>query len=36
MNDKQHIVRNPEIMPGKPVIKGTGITAEPIMRKLAG
>jgi len=36
MNYKQHIERNPEIMLGKPVIKGTRITVEHIMRKLAG
>jgi len=32
---KKHIERNPEIMLGKPVIKGTRITIELIMRKLA-
>lgn len=36
MNYKQYIERNPEIMLGKPVIKGTRITVEHIMRKLAG
>jgi len=36
MDYKQHIERNPEIMLGKPVIKGTRITVEHIMRKLAG
>jgi len=35
MDYKQHIERNPEIMLGKPVIKGTRITVEHIMRKLA-
>ncbi len=29
------IVRNPEVMLGKPVIKGTRITVELLMRKLA-
>lgn len=32
---KEHIERNPEIMLGKPIIKGTRITVEIIMRKLA-
>jgi len=36
MDYKQYIERNPEIMMGKPVIKGTRITVEHIMRKLAG
>jgi len=36
MDYKQHIERNPEIMLGKPVIKGTRITVEHIMRKFAG
>ena len=36
MDYKQYIERNPEIMLGKPVIKGTRITVEHIMRKLAG
>lgn len=31
-----HIEINPEIMFGKPVIKGTRITVEHILRKLAG
>lgn len=30
------IERNPEIMVGKPVIKGTRVTVEQILRKLAG
>ncbi len=30
------IVRNPEIMLGKPTIKGTRITVELIIRKLSG
>ncbi len=33
---KKYIVRNPEIMLGKPSIKGTRITVELIMRKLTG
>lgn len=32
---KEHIELNPEIMLGKPIIKGTRITVELIMRKLA-
>ncbi len=36
MNYKNYIVRNPEIMLGKPIIKGTRISVELIMRKLAG
>lgn len=36
MDYKRHIERNPEIMLGKPVIKGTRITVELLMRKLAG
>lgn len=35
MNYKNYIVRNPEIMLGKPIINGTRITVELIMRKLA-
>ncbi|MFO7790466.1 MAG: DUF433 domain-containing protein [Bacteroidota bacterium] len=35
MNYRQYIERNPEIMLGKPIIKGTRITVELIMRKLA-
>jgi uncharacterized protein (DUF433 family) len=31
-----YIERNPEILTGKPVIKGTRISVELIMRKLAG
>ncbi|MFH2144087.1 MAG: DUF433 domain-containing protein [Bacteroidota bacterium] len=36
MDYKQYIERNPDIMLGKPIIKGTRITVELIMRKLAG
>ena len=36
MEYSHYIVRNPEIMLGKPIIKGTRITVELIMRKLAG
>jgi len=36
MNYKTHIERNPEIMLGKPIIKGTRITVELLIRKLAG
>lgn len=36
MDYKQYIERNPDIMLGKPVIKGTRITVEHVMRKLAG
>jgi len=32
---KEHIELNPEIMLGKPIIKGTRITVELIMRKLS-
>lgn len=32
----EHIEINPEIMFGKPVIKGTRITVEHLLRKLAG
>ncbi len=35
MDYKKYIERNPEIMLGKPIIKGTRITVELIMRKLA-
>ena len=31
-----YIERNPEVLTGKPVIKGTRISVELIMRKLAG
>lgn len=36
MPHNQYIERNPEIMLGKPIIKGTRITVELLMRKLAG
>ena len=36
MEYKKFISRNPDIMLGKPIIKGTRITVELIMRKLAG
>jgi uncharacterized protein (DUF433 family) len=35
MDYKKYIERNPEIMLGKPIIKGTRITVELIVRKLA-
>lgn len=35
MKYKGLIERNPEIMLGKPIVKGTRITVELIMRKLA-
>ena len=35
MNYKKYIERNPEVMLGKPIIKGTRITVELIMRKMA-
>lgn len=36
MIEQQFITRNPAVMLGKPVIEGTRITVELIMRKLAG
>jgi uncharacterized protein (DUF433 family) len=36
MKKHERIEINPDIMFGKPVIKGTRITAELILRKLAG
>jgi uncharacterized protein (DUF433 family) len=36
MDYSKYITRNPEIMLGKPIIKGTRITVELVMRKLAG
>jgi len=35
MKYQQYIERNPNIMLGKPIIKGTRITVELLMRKLA-
>ena len=35
MNYKYYIQRNPDVLLGKPVIKGTRISVELIMRKLA-
>ena len=35
MDYKQYIERNPDIMLGKPIVKGTRITVELLMRKLA-
>lgn len=36
MDYNKYIERNPNVMLGKPIIKGTRITVELIMRKLAG
>jgi uncharacterized protein (DUF433 family) len=36
MDYNKYIERNPDVMLGKPIIKGTRITVELIMRKLAG
>ena len=36
MDWQLYIERNPEVLLGKPVIKGTRISVELIMRKLAG
>lgn len=36
MKEYKNIEINPDIMFGKPVIKGTRITVEQILRKLAG
>ncbi len=35
MSYKQYITRDPEVMLGKPIIKGTRITVELVMRKMA-
>jgi uncharacterized protein (DUF433 family) len=35
MNSKERVENNPKIMMGKPVIKGTRITVELILRKLS-
>lgn len=36
MEWNKYIERNPKVMLGKPIIKGTRITVKLIMRKLAG
>ena len=36
MTWQPYIERNPEVLTGKPVLKGTRISVELIMRKLAG
>lgn len=36
MEYTKYIVRDPNLMLGKPIIKGTRITVELLMRKLAG
>ncbi len=36
MDWRPHIERNPKVMMGKPVIKGTRITVELIIERLAG
>lgn len=35
MSEKQHIVADPAVMLGKPVVSGTRITVESILEKLA-
>lgn len=35
MSDKQHIVVDPDVMLGKPVVSGTRITVESILERLA-
>jgi uncharacterized protein (DUF433 family) len=36
MQWKQYIEHNPDILTGKPVLKGTRLTVELVMSKLAG
>lgn len=36
MTWQPYIERNPEVLTGKPILKGTRISVELIMRKLAG
>jgi uncharacterized protein (DUF433 family) len=36
MQWQDYIERNPDVLMGKPVLKGTRLTVELIMRKLAG
>lgn len=36
MNYSKYIERNPKVMLGKPIVKGTRITVELIIRKFAG
>lgn len=35
MNYRERVTMNPDIMAGKPIIKGTRITVEIILRKLS-
>jgi uncharacterized protein (DUF433 family) len=35
MNTTEHVIADPEVMLGKPVIRGTRITVELILEKLA-
>lgn len=36
MDYAKYITRDPNVMPGKPIVKGTRITVELLMRKFAG